>query len=312
MSDAASRPSIVVLVGPTAVGKTAAAVALCEALGGEIVGADSVQVYRGLDIGSNKPSEAELRGVPHHLIDVLAPTEALDAARYAELADAAIAEVHARGRVPVVVGGTGLWLRALLRGLVALPKVDPVLRARLEQAFAEQGGERLHAQLSELDPLTAARVHPSDMVRVVRALEVHAQTGRALGELRREHALGAPRYAAHTLLLELPLLEWRTLVAARTERMFQAGFIAEVAGLLAQYGPGLRALRAVGYRQVAEGLAAGQGEAELSQRVLSATLVYGRRQRNWFRSDPSITSRVSAREVTQASVLDRMREHLRR
>ena len=312
MSDAASRPSIVVLVGPTAVGKTAAAVALCEALGGEIVGADSVQVYRGLDIGSNKPSEAELRGVPHHLIDVLAPTEALDAARYAELADAAIAEVHARGRVPVVVGGTGLWLRALLRGLVALPKVDPVLRARLEQAFAEQGGERLHAQLSELDPLTAARVHPSDMVRVVRALEVHAQTGRALGELRREHALGAPRYAAHTLLLELPLLEWRTLVAARTERMFQAGFLAEVAGLLAQYGPGLRALRAVGYRQVAEGLAAGQGEAELSQRVLSATLVYGRRQRNWFRSDPSITSRVSAREVTQASVLDRMREHLRR
>ena len=312
MSDAASRPSIVVLVGPTAVGKTAAAVALCEALGGEIVGADSVQVYRGLDIGSNKPSEAELRGVPHHLIDVLAPTEALDAARYAELADAAIAEVHARGRVPVVVGGTGLWLRALLRGLVALPKVDPVLRARLEQAFAEQGGERLHAQLSELDPLTAARVHPSDMVRVVRALEVHAQTGRALGELRREHALGAPRYAAHTLLLELPLLEWRTLVAARTERMFQAGFLAEVAGLLAQYGPGLRALRAVGYRQVAEGLAAGQGEAELSQRVLSATLVYGRRQRNWFRSDPSITSRVSAREVTQASVLDGVREHLRR
>ena len=312
MSDAASRPSIVVLVGPTAVGKTAAAVALCEALGGEIVGADSVQVYRGLDIGSNKPSEAELRGVPHHLLDVLAPTEALDAARYAELADAAIAEVHARGRVPVVVGGTGLWLRALLRGLVALPKVDPVLRARLEQAFAEQGGERLHAQLSELDPLTAARVHPSDMVRVVRALEVHAQTGRALGELRREHALGAPRYAAHTLLLELPLLEWRTLVAARTERMFQAGFVAEVRGLLAQYGPGLRALRAVGYRQVAEGLAAGQGEAELSQRVLSATLVYGRRQRNWFRSDPSITSRVSAREVTQASVLDRMREHLRR
>jgi tRNA dimethylallyltransferase len=312
MTEAEERAKIVVLVGPTAVGKTAAAVALCEQLGGEIVGADSVQVYRGLDIGSNKPSAAELRGVSHHLIDVLAPTETLDAARYAALADAAIAEVHARGRVPVVVGGTGLWLRALLRGLVALPKVDPVLRARLEQAFEAQGGERLHAQLAELDPLSAARVHPSDMVRIVRALEVHAQTGRPLGELRQEHALGAPRYAAHALLLELPLLEWRARVAERTARMFQAGFVDEVRGLLTQHGPDLRALRAVGYRQIAEGLASGQGEAELVPRVLSATLVYGRRQRNWFRTDPSITARVAAAEVGHAELLERLRVHLGR
>jgi len=310
MTAALDRPPIVALVGPTAVGKTAAAVALCEQLGGEIIGADSVQVYRGLDIGSNKPSAAELRGIPHHLIDVLAPTETLDAARYAELADAAIAEVHARGRVPVVVGGTGLWLRALLRGLVALPKVDPALRARLERDFAEQGGQRLHARLSELDPWTAARVHPSDMVRVVRALEVHTQTGRPLGELRREHALGAPRYPAHTLLLELPLPEWRQLVAQRTARMFEAGLVEEVRGLIAQHGAALRALRAVGYRQVTEGLAAATSEAEIAQRVLSATLVYGRRQRNWFRSDPSLTSQVSAREILHAEVIERVREHL--
>jgi tRNA dimethylallyltransferase len=285
-------------------------VTLCEALGGEIVGADSVQVYRGLDIGSGKPSADELRAVPHHLIDVLEPTERLDAARYAALADEVIASVHERGRVPVVVGGTGLWLRALLRGLVALPPVDPELRARLERSFAERGGEQIHAELARLDPLTAARVHPSDMVRIVRALEVHAQTGRPLGELRREHALGAPRYPAHTIELELPLPQWRARVAERTERIFEAGFVAEVRGLIERHGAGLRALRAVGYRQVAEGLAAGRGEAEMKPRVLSATLVYGRRQRNWFRSDPSVSERLPAAQVTSPDALERMRAQL--
>jgi tRNA dimethylallyltransferase len=312
MSDADGKPPIVVLVGSTAIGKTAAAVALCEAIDGEIVGADSVQVYRELDIGAGKPSAAELRGVRHHLIDILEPTERLDAARYAELADAVIAGVHARGRVPVVAGGTGLWLRALLRGLVALPKVDPALRARLERSFAEQGGETLHARLATIDPLTAARVHPSDMVRVVRALEVHEQTGRPLGELRLEHALGAPRYPAYTLLLELPLQSWRARVSERTARMFEAGFVAEVHGLLERYGTGLRALRAVGYRQIADGLAANLTEVEMQQRVLSATLVYGRRQRNWFRTDPSVTERVSALGVLDAALRDRLHAHLGR
>ena len=305
-------PAIIALLGPTGVGKTAAAVALCQQLNGEIVGADSVQVYRGFDLGSNKPTPAELRGVAHHLIDVLEPTEHIDAASFAVRADAAIAELSARGKVPVVVGGTGLWLRALLRGLVQLPAVDAELRRGLEQDFQTLGADVLHARLRELDPLTAARVHQSDMVRVVRALEVHAQTGHPLGELRAAHALGAPRYRAHTVVLDLPLPEWRELLAARTARMLAAGFVEEVRGLVARHGPALRALRAVGYRQVAEGLAAGHDEVEMARRVLSATAIYGRRQRNWFRTEPGITARLSPSALLYPDSVADLQRHLQR
>jgi tRNA dimethylallyltransferase len=301
------KPSIVALVGPTGVGKTAVAVGLCEQLGGEIIGADSVQVYRGFDIGSNKPNAEELRGVPHHLIDVLEPDEEIDAARFARLADAAIAEVTARGKLAIVVGGTGLWLRALLRGLVELPAVDAALRARLEREWDERGAEPMHARLREVDPRSASRVHPSDRLRVVRALEVHAQTGHALGELRAAHALGAPRYPARVIALDLPVSHWRNAVAARTRAMFARGFVAEVQGLLARYGPHTRALRAVGYRQVAEGLAAGAAPDAIEAHVLAATHTYARRQRTWFRSDPSVDERMAPNEVLTASTLHRLR-----
>ena len=298
---------IVALVGPTGVGKTAIAVALCEQLGGEIVGADSVQVYRGFDIGAGKPSAEELRGVRHHLLDVLAPDEDIDAARYAQLADAAIAEVAGRGKLPVVVGGTGLWLRALLRGLVELPKVDVALRTRLEREFDADGPERMHARLRAVDPLSAGHVHPSDRLRVVRALEVHAQTGRALGELRAQHALGAPRYPAHVIALDLPVPHWRNLIAARARAMFERGFVAEVQALVARHGADARALRAVGYRQVVEGLQAGEPGAEIERRVVAATHTYGRRQRNWFRGDPSVRERLAPNEVLRSEVVERLR-----
>jgi tRNA dimethylallyltransferase len=170
MNASGERPPIVVLAGPTGVGKTRLALELCRDIGGEIVGADSVQVYRGFDIGSGKPSAAELGGVVHHLLDVVDPDQPIDAARFARLADQAIGEIAARGHVPVVVGGTGLWLRALLRGLVEVPAVDAALRARLEQEWRSLGGEEMHRRLARVDPLTAARVHAGDMVRVVRAL----------------------------------------------------------------------------------------------------------------------------------------------
>jgi tRNA dimethylallyltransferase len=304
--DATQRPRIVALVGPTGVGKTAVAVTLCERLGGEIVGADSVQVYRGFDIGSGKPSADELRGVRHHLLDVLEPTEAIDAARYAQLADAAIADVAARGKLPIVVGGTGLWLRALLRGLVELPTVDAELRAQLEAEFDRDGGAALHARLRAVDPRSAAKIHPSDRLRVVRALEVHAQTGQALGELRAAHALGTPRYRAHTLALDLPLAHWRQVITTRARGMFERGFIAEVRGLVERYGSELRALRAVGYRQVAEGLAEGLADDEIERRVVAATNTYGRRQRNWFRSDPSVNERMTPSDALTPPVIERL------
>lgn len=304
--DAAQRPQILALVGATGVGKTAVAVALCEQLGGEIVGADSVQIYRGFDVGSGKPSADELRGVRHHLIDVLEPTEAIDAARYAQLADAAIADVAARGKLPVVAGGTGLWLRALLRGLVELPAVDSELRARLEREFDREGGAVLHARLRAVDPRSAAQIHPSDRLRVVRALEVHAQTGQALGELRAAHALGAPRYRAHTIALDLPLPHWRQVIATRARGMFERGFIAEVRELIERYGRELRALRAVGYRQVADGLAASLPAEEIERSVVAATHTYGRRQRNWFRSDPSVDERMTPSEALEPKLIERL------
>jgi tRNA dimethylallyltransferase len=269
-----------------------------------------MQVYRGFDIGAGKPSTAELAGVRHHLVDILEPEQPIDAARFAGLADAAIEEVAARGCVPFVVGGTGLWLRALLRGLLQLPAVDPALRAQLEQEWVERGAEAMHQRLREIDPRTAAAVHASDKLRVVRALEVHSQTGRALGELRAAHALGRPRYRALTLVLDLPTERWRSAVIERAHGMFARGWVAEVQGLLARHGPGIKPLRSVGYRQIVAGLEAGSDPAEIEQRVVYATSLYGKRQRNWFRTDPSVNLRVQADAALEPALLETLRNHL--
>ncbi len=307
-----SRIAIAVLAGPTGVGKTRVAIELCRRLGAEIVGADSVQVYRGFDLGSCKPTAAELRGVRHHLIDVLEPGEAIDAARYAELADAAIDDVIARGARPLVVGGTGLWLRALLRGLLELPKVDPTLRAQLEREWHERGAAAMHSRLAEIDPRSAQAVHPSDMVRVVRALEVHAQTGRALGELRAAHALGQPRYRALALVLDTALERWREAIARRTRAMFAQGFLDEVRSLIARHGADVRALRSVGYRQAALGLQQGQDATEIERQVTRATRLYGRRQRNWFRAEPGFDLRLDPEALLSSPAFDTLATHLTR
>lgn len=301
------RPPIVALVGPTAVGKTDEAVRLCEALGGEIVGADSVQVYRGLDVGSAKPTPEVLRGVPHHLIDVVEPDEAIDAARYAALADAAITDVARRGAVPVVCGGTGLWLRALLRGLVALPPVDGVLRAQLEAEWDSHGAPTMHSRLARIDPESAGTIHPNDKLRVVRALEVHAQTGEALGALRRRHALGAPRYKALVMYLDLPREVWRARVHERTRGMLQRGWIAEVLGLAARYQEPPRALGAVGYRQVLAHVRGELAREDLADAIDVATHGYGKRQRTWFKGDSTVTH-----HLVSGHALEEQREAIER
>jgi tRNA dimethylallyltransferase len=284
---------IVVIAGPTAVGKTAQAVALAERFDGELVGADSVQVYRGFDIGSSKPTAAELRGVPHHLIDICEPNELIDAAGYAQRADAAIASVTARGKLPIVVGGTGLWLRALLRGLVAVPQVDRELRARLEAEWDAVGGAAMHERLGGIDPLSAARIHQNDKLRVVRALEVFEQTGVPLGEARRAHALGRPRYRALSYVLDLPGELHKTRVRERVDAMIAAGFVEETRALLARYGSEVRALGAVGYRQMVEHLQDGVPLAETAERIVRATLIYARRQRTWWGTDPTMHKRIA-------------------
>lgn len=277
---------IVVIAGVTGSGKTGVALELARRTDGELIGADSVQVYRGFDIGSAKPTSSELGGIPHHLIDVLDPDQPIDAARYAEMADAAIADVVGRGKLPIVVGGTGLWLTALVRGLVALPKPDPALRAGLEEEAEERGTGALHERLIEVDPRAAAKIHPNDRVRIIRALEVFEQCARPLSELQAEHAKGGPRYDAITALLDRPREELYSRLKARIEAMLDAGWIAEVEALLERWGPEVRPLGSVGYREVVAHLRDGLPLDELRRLAYKSTRDYTRRQRTWFRGDP--------------------------
>ena len=294
-----SAEPLVVIGGMTATGKTAAALAIARRFDGELVGADSVQVYRELDIGSAKPTPGELGSVRHHLIDVLAPDRAIDAAQYAKLADDAIADIRARGKLPIVVGGTGLWLRALLRGLVALPPVDHALRARLEDEARVLGSPAMHARLAGFDPIAAERIHPNDQMRIVRALEVFEQTGRPLGALQDEHAKGAPRYEARLFVLDAPREALYAKLKARIDAMLAAGWVDEVAAIVERWGAGVRPLNSVGYRQVRDHLVDGVGVEETRRAIYEATRIYTRRQRTWFRGAPTAGTWTSSEALVR-------------
>src|SRR5438477_6497929 len=193
---------VLTICGPTASGKTALAVELAEKLGAEIVSADSQQCYRGLDAGTAKPTPQECARAPHHLLDVADPEEQLDAARFVQLADAAIAGIAGRGKRAIVAGGTGLWIRALVRGLVDAPGASPEFRAALREDFEKLGVPALHARLRQVDPAAAAQIRENDRVRIERALEVHALSGRPLSELQREHRFAQARYDALPIFLD--------------------------------------------------------------------------------------------------------------
>ncbi len=304
------EPPLLVVTGPTASGKTALAVALAERLGGELIGADSVQVYRGFDIGSSKPRADELRGVPHHLLDVREADQPLDAAEFAALADAAIAEVRDSGKLPIVVGGSGLWLRALLRGLVKAPDVDPALRAELTADAERLGTPALHARLAEVDPDAARVIHPNDRVRVVRALEVHVQTGQALGALRKEHALGAARYRALRIVLDIPSEALTERIRARTAHMIEHGLITEVQQLTERYGRAVRPLSAVGYREMVAHVCDGVSLEDTARAINRATRIYARRQRTWLKNEPGERWISEAEQVLDDAGMARLQTFL--
>jgi tRNA dimethylallyltransferase len=283
-----ARPPIVVVAGPTASGKTAAALSLARALDGELVGADSVQVYRGFDVGSAKPTRDELGTIPHHLLDVIDPDGFIDAVIYAELADAAIDGIHARGRLPIVVGGTGLWIRALVRGLLDVPPPDLGIRAALEAEVASLGAPTLHARLRDVDPLAAAAIHPNDAFRIVRALEIHTQTGRPAGELRAEHALGSPRAPTFFATLEVPPEVLQPRIEARLHTMLAAGFADEVRALLERWPRTTRAFGSVGYKEMVAHVLDGVPLDETLAAMRKSTRVYARRQRTWFTREPRV------------------------
>jgi tRNA dimethylallyltransferase len=293
----AARPRLLAVVGPTAAGKTAVALRLAEELGGEVLSCDSMQVYRGMDVGTAKPTPAERARVPHHLLDVVDPDEDFSAARYVELADAAAAAISARGRVVVVCGGTGLYLRALVRGLFPAPRPDPALRARHREAGAAAVRERLLA----VDPEAARGILPGDLVRLSRALEVYEQTGVPISELRRR-AAGPPRYPARLVGLAPPRPELHARIDARFDQMMAAGFLDEVRRLLDRYGPAARPLGALGYAQLRDHLL---GRVSLEEAVRLGkrdTRRYARRQLTWFRSEPGITWHASPDALDIASL----------
>jgi tRNA dimethylallyltransferase len=279
-------PPLVVLCGPTAAGKTAAALELARYCELEVVSADSRQVYRLMDIGTAKPTREERGLVPHHLLDVVWPDEIFDAARYAILAAEAIDGVLARGRLPVLVGGTGLYIRALTEGLVATPGADPVVRQRLEAQADAEGGAFLHRRLAEVDPAAAALLHPNDRVRVVRALEVFELTGRRLSDWQQDHGFRERPYRLLKIALAPPRTELYRRIDARAAAMLAGGLIEETAALLAAgYSPHLKALQTIGYREAVRLLAGectrDQALADLQQ----ATRRYAKRQLTWFRAD---------------------------
>ena len=252
-------------------------------MGGEIVACDSQQVYLGMDIGTAKPTAEERRRVPHHALDLVRPDEAFHAARWAAVARAAIADIAARGRLPIVVGGTGLYYRALVTGLFEAPPPDEAIRARHRAEAAANGVEALHARLATIDPEAATAIRPRDLVRISRALEIYEQTGVPITTLRRRAA--APADLAPTvLLLDPPLALLRTRITARVEQMISAGFLDEVRALRAAgYGPALKPLQALGYRQLGAVLDGATSLAEAVAETIQATVAYARRQRTWFR-----------------------------
>lgn len=297
-------PSLVVLCGPTAAGKTAAALALAEHLDLEVISADSRQVYRLMDIGTAKPTAGERDRVPHHLLDVVWPDEGFDAARFAELAAQSIREVLARGRLPLLVGGTGLYVRALTEGLVATPAADPSVRRCLENLAEAEGTRFLHNRLAVVDPEGAAQLHPNDRVRIVRALEVFELTGRPLSVWQRAHGFRARPYRLLKFALTPERDELYRRIDTRAKAMFAGGLIAEAESLLsAGYSPQLKALQTIGYREairLLQGKCSIEGAlAELQQ----ATRRYAKRQLTWFRADSEMIWVDSVKDSAKIQML---------
>jgi tRNA dimethylallyltransferase len=310
----ASRPDAILLLGPTASGKSAAAMAVARERPVEIVSVDSALVYRGMDVGTAKPSTEERRAVPHHLIDLIEPTDAYSAAAFATDARRLIGEIRARGRLPLLVGGTMLYAKALADGLDDLPSADPAVRAALDADAAREGWPAMHARLARIDPATAARLEPGDSQRIQRALEVHGLTGRPMSALLGARAaLGtAPRLA--TIALEpsdRAVLHAR--IAARFDAMLAAGLIDEVRALRARgdLAPSMPSMRCVGYRQAwtwLDDLEAGDRSAARHARfvdeAIAATRQLAKRQLTWLRAmrarvvvdclAPDVPRRVSA------------------
>jgi tRNA dimethylallyltransferase len=281
---------LIAILGPTATGKSALGIAIAERFNGEIINCDSTAVYRGFDIGTDKVPFAERRGIPHHLIDIADPTDEYTAAQFARDAAAVISDLHAKGKLPILVGGTGFYYRALTRGLFPGPGKDAGLRARLERVAQRRSVEALHRMLSRVDPESGARIQSRDLKRIVRALEVYFQTGKPLtAHFEDTVSPLAPDVQIGAIALRMPAAWLAERLAKRVDDQFEAGLLDEVRSLLAAgVPPGARPFGGLVYRQAMEHLRGARDEASTRALIAQENRKYARRQLIWFRKEPNL------------------------
>ena len=295
------------LAGPTASGKTQIGAELARRLGAEIVSMDSMAIYRGMDIGTAKPTAAERQAVPHHLLDLIEPSQQFSLAQYVEAAHRAIEEIRGRGSEVLFVGGTPLYMKSLLRGIFDGPPADWPFRRRLEELAQQEGTRALHDRLAQVDPAAAARLHPNDRRRIIRALEVYEKTGEPISRHQRQFEAEQVPQDCTVLVLNWPRDELDARIDARVEEMFRAGLVEEVKGLMAMPGGlGRTARQAVGYREVIEHAEGMRDRSETVELVKLRTRQFARRQMTWFRSLAECRSIEIGEPLDPAEVVKRM------
>lgn len=289
MGTSCSHPRVVVVCGPTAIGKTGFAIDLARRFKGEIIGADSLQVYRHMDIGTAKPTAEERAAVPHHLVDVIDPREHFDAEMYADRAYAAVLNLTGNGILPFVVGGTGLYIKALIHGLFESVPIDPALRRRLQREAEERGGAHLHTRLKAVDPAAADRIHVNDTYRIVRALEIYETTGRPMSVTQEQHRFEPERLRTIKIGLHMKRDALYRRIDRRVDVMLDQGLLAEVQGLLdAGYPPHLKSMKSLGYRHMTAFLNNETDWDEAVRTLKRDTRRYAKRQMTWFKADPEM------------------------
>ncbi len=283
------KPKIIVLCGPTGIGKTSTGIEIAGAFNGEIISADSMQVYRYMDIGTAKPTPDERARVHHHLIDIIDPIESFDAAQFAKSAHKVIIELHGRGITPFVVGGTGLYIKALVHGLFHAKPADKNIRMRLKKEAVVRGTDFIYKRLSECDPDSAERIHPNDTYRIIRALEIYETTEKAISKYHREHKFADSPFKVLKIGLQINRDALYDRINRRVDAMVDAEFVDEVKGLLEKgYSTDLKSMQAIGYRHMIEFIEGRISWDEALRTLKRDTRRYAKRQLTWFRTDPEI------------------------
>lgn len=306
-------PKILVICGPTASGKTALAVELALRHHGEVVSADSMQIYRRMDIGTAKPTREEMRGVPHHMLDVADPEEDFSVARYVDMAAKCVDDILSRGKLPILAGGTGLYIDSLLSGRTFAPfQPDSPLRGQLEEQLRREGGAAMLARLAQVDPDSAARLHPNDEKRIVRALEVYQSTGKTITQHNLETQAIPPRYDALTLALAFERREdmW-SRIDRRVDQMMDQGLVAEVQGLLDSGVPAkFTAMQAIGYKEMAAALLSGGDVRSAAEEIQLRSRQYAKRQLTWFKRNKAARWLLWGREPDFEAALQTSTEYM--